>query len=239
VKIMSMPRGKCAREWGKYRESRNGQVGVATVEESQADIETLNVTASGNTEILPAPGSTEKLVIKGFHFSNDNSSKVTVSLRAGTTGKDRFSTVLAANGGNFDKNLIGRNWELPINTPLIVNLDGASDVFVTVEYEGGAEPGQEGVNLSDSLSIAEAPAKEVATPLADSQTLSASVANSPAKPLSDTIDFAESNTRTGDRVIALSDSEPIVESVGNQTTASLAEADSLDIAEQIEVTLIP
>lgn len=237
---MALPKGIGAREYGKFREVGHGEVAVGFVDEGEAKVETLNVTASGDTEILVAPGATENLVIKGFHFSNNNSSKVTVSLKAGSGGQERFSTVLAANGGNFDKNLIGRNWELPLNTALIVKLSGASDVYVSIEYIGGAEPGEEGVNLTDSLVIAEAiTKKEVSGVLADSQVLSAAVAKSPKKSLSDTMDIVEASVRTGDRFIALSDNQPITESVGNQTTTKLSEAESMTIAEQIEVTLIP
>jgi hypothetical protein len=239
---MILPKGLGARQYGSYRITRNGEVALATTNEDEANIETLEVTASGDTQILPTPGVTEYLVIKGFHFSNDGA-KVTVSLKAGAGGKEKFTTTLLANGGNFDKNLIGRYWRLPINKPLLVNLSGAGNVFVTVEYEGMDEPGPESVELTDSLVITEALVEktEFNDALADAQALSAAVAKDVVKPaLTDSMaSITESNVRTGDRYIALGDSMPVTENLGNSTTTKLSEADALIITESVDVKLSP
>lgn len=236
---MAMPHGLKAREYAKYRETRNGEVAVGITNEDEASVETLEVTASGDTQILPAPGSTEYLVIKGFHFSNNDSSKVTVSLKAGAGGLEKFSTVLAANGGSFDKNLIGRYWRIPVNKALIVSLSGASDVFVTVEYEGMDEPGPESAELTDTISFAESLKTEVSSVLGDSQTIAEAVAKSPVHKLSDAETMADSTVRTGNRSINLTDSMAVTESIGNQTTTKLTEGDSLSISAGIVVSLIP
>ena len=238
---MILPKGLGARQYGSYRVTRNGEVALAMTNEDEANIETLEVTASGDTQILPTPGSTEYLIIKGFHFSNDGA-KVTVSLKAGDGGKEKFTTTLLANGGNFDKNLIGRYWRLPINKPLLVNLSGAGSVFVTIEYEGMDEPGPESVELTDSLVITEALVEETGfnSALTDAQVLAAAVAKDVVKPtLTDVISITESNVRTGDRYLTLSDSMPITETVGNSTTTELSEADALIITESVDVDLSP
>ena len=238
---MSLPRGLRAREYAKYRETRNAEVAVAVVNEDEANIETLEVTASGDTQILPTPGSTEYLIIKGFHFSNDGA-KVTVSLKAGDGGKEKFTTTLLANGGNFDKNLIGRYWRLPINKPLLVNLSGAGNVFVTVEYEGMDEPGPESAELTDALVITEALKTEVGLVVGDAQVLTN--ADALAIDASHILADAQALTDSGivyteSKVIALSDGMSITENVGNQTTTELAETDALVITESVDVDLSP
>jgi hypothetical protein len=240
-KIMAMPHGLKAREYAKYRLTRNGEVAVGVTNEDEANIETLEVTASGDTLILPSPGSTEYLTIKGFHFSNDGA-KVTVGLRAGTGGKEKFSTTLIANGGNFDKNLIGRYWRLPINKALYVVLSGAGTVLVTVEYEGMEEPGPESAELTDALVITEALATDVSSVLGDAQVLTN--ADALAIEASHVLADAQALTDSGivyteSKVIALGDAVGIAESVGNQTTTELAESDTLVITESVDVDLSP
>jgi len=237
---MSLSKGLGAREYGKFRDTRHGETVVGVTNEDEATVETLLVTASGDTEILPAPGSTEYTILKGFQFSN-NGSKITVSLKAGDDGKEKFKTTLLANGGSLDVNLIGRYWRLPINKPLIVVLSGAGEVHVTVEYEGLDEPAQESVELSDTLSIAEAPVKDVATPLADAITFAEAMATAEADKhtFSDSMTIAEDLAYTESKEIALSDAVPLTESVGNATTTELSESDTLSISESVDVDLSP
>ena len=236
---MSLPRGLRAREYAKYRLTRNGEVAVGVTNEDEANIETLEVTASGDTLILPSPGSTEYLTIKGFHFSNDGA-KVTVGLRAGTGGKEKFSTTLLANGGNLDINLIGRYWRLPINKALYVVLSGAGTVLVTVEYEGMDEPGPESAELTDALVITEALVSDVGLAVGDAQTETEDLAKRASGVLADSQDLTDSGiVYTESKVIALSDAVGIAESVGNQTTTELAETDALVITESVDVDLSP
>jgi len=236
-----LPKSLSTRQYSSYRQGKNGEVALATINESEANIETLEVTASGDTQILPTPGATDYLTIKGFHFSNDGA-KVTVSLKAGDGGKETFTTTLLANGGNFDKNLIGRYWRLPINKPLLVNLSGAGTVFVTVEYEGMDEPGPESTELTDALVITEALKTEVGLVVGDAQVLTN--ADALAIDASHILADAQALTDSGivyteSKVIALSDGMSITENVGNQTTTELAETDALVITESVDVDLSP
>jgi len=235
---MPFPNGLRAREYAKFRGTKHNETAMAMVNEDEAIPITLRVTTSGNTDLIPSPGADDALTIKGFHFSNNNSSKVTVSLRAGSGAPLKFSTVLAANGGNLDKNLNGRYWRLPLGAELFVNLSGTSDVYVTVEYESSAQPGEEALYLDDSISMTETLAKDVTTPaVADSQSIAEANAKDVATPLVDSIDISEGLVATGDRSKALSDSVAIAETLGNSTTLALNDAQT--IVASIAVTYTP
>ena len=202
--MLSNARG--AREYAKFRPTRHGLTAVAYTNEDEATIETLEVLTSGNKQIIPAQGETSNLVIKGFHFSNADSSTNIVSLRAGGSGKKLFTTMLAASGGNLDKNLVGRYWRLPLNKSLVVNTSGAGDVWVTIEYEVDSEPAEEAVTPTDALVITEGITKFVVTKAAvDSQSIAEAITGKAI-------------------VVALSDVLPIAESLANATTLSLSDA---------------
>lgn len=226
-----LPNGMGAREHGKFIANKHDEIGVRSMEMGEASVITLRVTASGDTQIIPSPGSTKYITIRGFHFSNNDSSKVTVSLKAGSGGEAKFSTVLAASGGSFDKNLIGRHWEMPINKALYVTLSGASDVYVTIEYEGYDEPAEESVELTDTITFSEALASDVKQSLSDAQTFTAAISkNAVVKGLSDTGAIAEA--LAGTVTLSLSDSLSISESEIESTQAG-GLADSLDITESL------
>ena len=247
---MALPSSLGARQYGKFRETRHGRIVVGTTNEDEATILSDVLSASGDNEVIAAPVSGNNLVIKGFHLSNRNSSGITVSLKAGSDGVEKFPVYLAASGGNFDKNLVGRYWRLPLGKPLIVNLSADGDVLITIEYEGEAEPGQEAVTPSDSLSIAEAITKKavklaktdaqsisvsldkVAVTLGKSESLpiSEALANSATLRLSDSLVIAESEIEgTGVRGLAdsITFSEELTLSIGEKL------ADSEGIAEAV------
>jgi len=207
---MALPRSLGAREYGKFRPTRHGEVAVGVTNEDEADPITLNVTASGDTEIIPTPGAGENIVVKGFHFSNAGASKITVSLKAGSGGQEKFSTCLVADGGSFDKNLIGRYWRLPLNKSLVVVLSGAGDVLVTIETEGGTEPAQEAATLTDALVITEALATETGKQVTDAQSITVALTKKAAG-------------------AGKSEALPIAEQLANVTTLTLS--DTLSIAE--------
>jgi hypothetical protein len=169
---MTLPKGKGAREYSKFRETRNGLTAVGVTNEDEAIPVSKIVNNSGDTELIASPGADNYIVVKGFHFTNSDSSVNTVHLKAGTSGKNLFSTTLAANGGNFDVNLLGRYWRLPINKALVINLESAGKIGVTIEYELELEPGQETVSLTDSFSLAEAVANLATLSLSDSESIS-------------------------------------------------------------------
>lgn len=227
-----------AREYAKFRPTKHGRTAVAIINDDEATLETLEVTASGNTEMLETPGETANLVVKGFHCSNADSSTVIVSLRAGTGGKKYFTTMLAANGGNFDKPLVGRYWRLPLDKPLVVNLSGASDVWVTVEYEVEGEPAQEAATLTETLAITEGITKiSVTKAVTDSQSIAETLGHEFALSLEDSISVSESLVITGDRSKALEDTLSIGESLANGATLSLSDSESL--AASISIQYIP
>ena len=235
---MALPEGKGAREWGRFRETRHGDTAVAVVNDDEATPISVNVTKSGDNEIISSLGASENLVIKGFHFSNRDSSAITVLLKAGEDGVEKFETNLPASGGNFDKNLVGRYWRLPLGKPLIINLSANGDVLVSVEYEGEEEPAEEAVTPSDSLAIAEALMIETSKILADSVTFTDSEIEAPGLNLDDAIDIVDSGlTITGDRTKPLEDTLPIAEQLANQITLSLN--DSQSIAESFEYSVVP
>jgi len=234
---MPLPNGLGARRYASYRPTRHGDVALAVTNEDEATHKAQNITESGNTEILVAPSATENIVVKGLSYSNVDSSVITVSLRAGVDGPEKFKFNLAVSGGSIDLNLIGRYWRLPLGKSLVAVLSAAGDVLVNVQYESEDEPGEESVILTDTISITEATAKTVSDVLADTQTFAEALAKDVATPLSDEITFAEAQTRTGDRTEDLSDSVPIAETVANQTTLSLSDAQT--IAASIEITYIP
>jgi len=236
---MSLTKSRGAREYSKFRETRHGRTSVAVTNEDEATIETLNVLSSGDTQIVPAPGETGNLTVKGFHFSNRDSSAITVCLKAGTGGKELFSTYLAANGGSFDKNLVGRYWRLPLNKNLVVSLSASGDVLVTVEYETTGEPAQEAVTLTETLALAEEIANiDVSKAIVDSMPIAESLGNLITLGLSDELGIADEEViMTGDRSKALDDTIGITESLANVTTLSLS--DSITFAEGLAIEYTP
>ena len=236
--LPELPKSLGAREYGKFRQSLYGQVGVGVLNLDEAHNETLEVTASGDTEILPTPGSDKYLTIKGFHFSNVDSSTITVCLKAGDGGQERFNTMLTASGGNFDKNLVGRNWRLPINKPLLVNLSAAGDVLVTVEYEGLSEPGEEAVYLTDTLVITEALVKEENKVVTDTQTIAEANAKEVVASKTDVMPVVEMLENVTATVVELTDLVAVAETVGNGVTLSLG--DTITIVEaEVEDHMTP
>ncbi len=235
---MALPEGKGAREYGRFRETRHGDTAVAIVNDDEATPISVNVTKSGDTEIISSPGEDRNLVIKGFHFSNRDSTVITVLLKAGDDGVEKFEINLAVSGGNFDKNLVGRYWRLPLGKPLVVNLSADGDVLVSVEYEGEAEPGQEAITPSESVDISESLAVDIGLNVTDAITFAEGEIEAPGLNLADSIGIADEPVyMTGDRSKALSDSLPIAGAVANQLTLSLSDAVSL--AASIEITYTP
>lgn len=99
---------------------------VATIAEQQA-------TASGNTQVIAAPGTGNKLRIKFIKVWNSGTADITVYLRFTSTGTARFQATLAAKTG-FLVNLIACNWEGGDNEDLYVNLSAAGTIDVTALY---------------------------------------------------------------------------------------------------------
>jgi hypothetical protein len=93
---------------------------------------TENQTASGDQELIAAPGASTSIHVTGFWASNQGSSKNRVSLREGAAGTERYKGTLAADGGGVTRDKI--MWVLPANTALTGNLGAAGDVDWNIDF---------------------------------------------------------------------------------------------------------
>lgn len=207
--------GLGAVRYGSYRERRQGEYVQAVANEAEIEVITKNITASGNTEVLSAPASTSEqgIRVRGFQVSKAGGSAVDVSLRQGTTGDTKF-TVHLENDGDFASRDFSHVWELENEKALYVNASGACNIYLTVEYEY-FESRTETLELSDSMSIAEALNTEPVLGLSDSQSIAESLASVSAfnKELTDSEGIAEDYEFTREVYLAISDSMSISESL--------------------------
>lgn len=111
-------------EYGRIQMRNN--VGATSV--------SLNATSSGNSTIL-TPTSGKAVRVKFIHLVNNGAGVNKVGLRFAAAGTIRFTGDLPADGGARLMNLINAYWEGATNEALIINLGGAGDVDVTVQYE--------------------------------------------------------------------------------------------------------
>lgn len=111
-------------EYGRIQMRNN--VGATSV--------SLDATASGNSTIV-TPTSGKAIRVKFIHLVNNGSGVNKVGLRFAAAGTIRFTGDLPADGGTRLMNLINAYWEGATNEALIINLGGAGDVDVTVQYE--------------------------------------------------------------------------------------------------------
>ncbi len=93
--------------------------------------DTTNVTASGDTALVAAPGASLSIYVTNFWVSNNAATKIKAALRDGTTS--RWLGTLAADGGGvtgkFDP-----PWKLTANTALNGNLAATGDVDFNVQF---------------------------------------------------------------------------------------------------------
>jgi len=93
----------------------------------------VNVTASGDTTLVAAPGAGNSIYVTGLMVNNFGTAKIRALVREGAAGTIRGGGALAADGGGhvlpFDP-----AWKLPANTALVANLSGTGDVDYTVVY---------------------------------------------------------------------------------------------------------
>jgi hypothetical protein len=94
----------------------------------------INATASGESDVIAAPGAGSLHICKGS-IHNRDASNVVVSLLDGASGTVRFRAELAAEGGAVGFSFGSRGWKLTATTKLVVNLGGAGSVDVNItEY---------------------------------------------------------------------------------------------------------
>lgn len=208
---MTLPSGRGAREYGKFRETRRGKTAIAVINEDEARVETFNITASGNTKLLSCLTGEDSIRIMGVTISNADNSTVLVSLRGGSSGDKKFTNSLGQNK-RFHLNLHGRYWRLPVGEDLYINTDGSTDLYVTIQYLDKGEAEEEQA-LTDSQSIAESLAIKPSTALTDSQSIAEGIDKADVvKGNSDSLEPTESLT-VSNFVKDLTDSESIAESV--------------------------
>jgi len=213
---MNVPEGigLGALRYGSYRERRQGEYVQAVANEAEIQVITQNITASGNTEILAAPSATSEqgIRVRGFQLSKAGGSAVAISLRQGTTGDLVFTTHLE-NDGDFAHRDFPHVWELESEKALNVYASGSCDIHVTIEYEY-FESRTETLELSDTMSVAEALTTEPTVVLTDSQSISESLAteNVFTKELTDEEAIAEDKEFVREVYLAISDSMTITES---------------------------
>lgn len=90
-----------------------------------------NVTASGDTALVAAPGASLSIYVTNFWISNNGAAKIKAALRDATT--TRWAGTLAADGGGvtgkFDP-----PWKLAANAALNGNLGAAGDVDFNIQF---------------------------------------------------------------------------------------------------------
>lgn len=203
-----------ALRYGSYRERRQGEYVQAVANEAEVEVITKNITVSGNTEVLSAPASTSEqgIRIRGYQVSKASGSAVAISLRQGTTGDTKF-TVHLENNGDFASRDFPHVWELESEKALYVNASGSCDVYLTVEYEY-FESRIETLELSDTMSIAEALTTLPVVGLSDSLSISESLASENVfeRALTDSESIAEDREFVREVYLTLSDSMSVAES---------------------------
>jgi len=110
----------------------NQHVTPAVVSATQGPIR-ANVTASGDTTLIAAPGGGLSIYVTGIMASNQGASKIRALVREGAAGTIRGGGTLAGNGGGYVFPYAPA-WKLPANTALVANLSAAGDVDYTVHF---------------------------------------------------------------------------------------------------------
>ena len=94
----------------------------------------INATLIGNTTII-TPAAGRRLRLHLFILVNNGAAVNRAGLRFGAAGTINFRGDLAADGGTRAMNLIDAEVEGAADEALIVNLDAAGDIDVTVVTE--------------------------------------------------------------------------------------------------------
>jgi hypothetical protein len=90
--------------------------------------------ASGDNELVAAPGENQRIVVTAFVIQNTTATATTLILRSGTTSN--AWRVLAQNQGDGLALFLGplAAWRLNNNEALNLNLSGANTAGYTVQY---------------------------------------------------------------------------------------------------------
>ena len=94
-----------------------------------------NVTASGNTTLVAAPGAGLSIYVNKGVIVNRAATNRLVALTDGAGGTVRLRGEARQEGGGFGFDFGNRGWKLTANTALVANLDAAGDLDVNItEY---------------------------------------------------------------------------------------------------------
>lgn len=161
-----------ALEYGKFRTNAQGNTVVAVADDSDSNVATAHITASGNVELISVPSDGKAIRIKGFQISATTTDPVSISFREGTDGELKFTTYMVVAGAFVSRDL-SHAWALTAGKALNVHASASCNVYVTVEVEEPAKSEAESKSLVDTLAIAETLANtvEFSLGLSDSQTL--------------------------------------------------------------------
>jgi hypothetical protein len=88
---------------------------------------------NGDNEIVAAPGVNQRLVISFLMSQLEVDTATTMTWKAGSSAAYRYLATFQ--GGSFTKDFASdREWRLPANTALNLNLSGANSCGYSVEY---------------------------------------------------------------------------------------------------------
>jgi hypothetical protein len=107
--------------------------GGSTIDAADLIYITGTTAAAGQTTLVAAPGAGVRIVVSSLMVQNESGTATTVTVQAGGAGTMR---ALLQNQGNAlsYSGLVGREWKLPANTALNVNLSGANSHGYSVCY---------------------------------------------------------------------------------------------------------
>ena len=152
--IQIKPEGLRAREYAKFRKPRYDEVVVAMDNEGSAfHPPSKNIAASGETEVIAAPGADKCIRIKLMMVNNVGADQRVVSFKEGASGTVKYLNSMPQYGSMWNLNLIGAYWILPPNTALIGNLDAGGNANIQPAYD--IVKGIPVNALTDEMSISE------------------------------------------------------------------------------------
>ena len=128
----SISKGLRAREYARFRKTlKTGRLVVSVANEDEALFPAnVNLTASGETDVLSAPGAGKAIRIKIMMVNNVGADQRGVSFLEGASGTEKLKNSMPQYGSMWNMNFIGSYWTLPENTKLVGKLDGVGNVNV-------------------------------------------------------------------------------------------------------------
>ena len=92
---------------------------------------TITVTTSANATIIAPSGTTKKIRVHWYSYSNGHTAKARIGMRFGDSGDIKHRHTLAPDGGNINANLVDANFEGAAGETLYAKADA--------DYSGGVD----------------------------------------------------------------------------------------------------